>query len=55
MSREDILTFDITKNILKINVFRLFETLEKLVPVLKLLPLFNNYLFPMKFVEYCLV
>lgn len=52
MSVEDILTFDIKTNVSKINMFRLFVALDKLVPVLKLLPLFNLYLFPVNFVEH---
>lgn len=52
MSGEDILTFDIKTNVLKINVFRFFVALDKLVPALKLLPLFNLYLFPVNFVEH---
>lgn len=52
MSGENILTFDNKTNVLKITVFRLFVALDKLVPVLKLLPLFNLYLFPVNFVEH---
>jgi hypothetical protein len=36
-------------------MFRVFEELDKLVPVLRLLPLFSLYLFPVKFAEHWLI
>lgn len=48
----DNLTSNMKTNALK--MFRVFIELYKTVPVLRLLPLFNLYLFPVEFPEHCL-